>query len=136
MGGCKSTCNILVGIGSSFDVDFQKLEMIGTMYDELDAIKHHKHCIGEDMDGDEENTWIIYTDGDVIETEDGEWHIYGDSLTVYHDTSLNEIKVLKSRVVECHAPSGISPMYCANIDRDGDAECYVIPKQYKIEEVQ
>ena len=140
----KDPAEILVGVGSGTDLNFDSIEAMGTTYDALDA-QLHQHKVAcpqckEDEPCEEaeriintgESGWRVYTDGQVVEHENGSFEVAKDTLTIDFNIENNEFQVLKSPVIEEHGLCSLCYPNQADLHAQGNHKCYAVPKTYKL----
>lgn len=137
--------DVLVGVGKMSDLDFDSLESsnLNVWGDYDDAIEEHeKEC--EVCQKDEyckkrekiseyiENDYEIYTDGDFVKGDDGQYDIKNDNFTIQINYGRYTFQILKSPLIVKRGFCSLCyPNQCDLDNLDGDNDCYGLPDDYR-----
>ena len=144
----KEPEDVLVGVGKISDLELDSLDALNKWDSLSDALFLHKRecpmCRENEDDCEEReemiefaesSDWEVFTDGEFKEdVELGNVDVIGETFTIRLNYDVNTFQVLKSPLIIKRGLASLCYPNQADLDREGNYECYGLPKEYKREE--
>lgn len=139
----KKPNKVLIGVGSINNINRDEIECLNS-YDDIDDLLFTHKCkcskcraslpceeYAKITDEEIEIISTVYTDGEFVELLDSViLDVKNETLIVKLNMESGTYHVIKSPKIEKHGLASLCYLGQADIDREGEHKCYVLPEQY------